>query len=74
MFMLMVGLAVLGIAILVAAPLVARIVMGRGRDPKGLTFVLWAVGAALLVAALLVRPASDETSAFPPPPDMVDRP
>ena len=72
MFMLMVGLVVLGVVLLVGGRWIARAVVGRDGDPVGLTRILWVLGALLLVAALIVRPHSDETAAFPPPPDVME--
>ena len=69
MFGLMIVLVVLGIALLVGAPVIARLVVGREGDPVGATRILQVVGAVLLVGALFLRPHSDETAAFPPPPD-----
>lgn len=67
--MITVALAVLGIALLLTAPLLGRlIVRGRG-DPLGITRVLQGVAVILLVAALFFRPYQSETAAFPPPPD-----
>lgn len=65
---LMIVLLVLGLALLFAAPWLARTVVRRG-DPVGLTRIIQAVAVVLLVVALLVAPRSPETSAFPPPPD-----
>ena len=66
---LMIGLAALGIARLLAAPLLARLVVGRGGDPGGATRIFQVVAVVLLVVALLIRPHQEETAAFPPPPD-----
>lgn len=66
---LMIALAVLGIALLVAAPLIARAVVGRDGDPTGLTRLIQGLAVVLLVVALVFRPHQSETAAFPPPPD-----
>lgn len=65
----MVVLAVAGIALLLGAPLIARVIAGRGNDPIALTRLLQAVAVVLLIAALLLRPSNPETSAVPGPPD-----
>lgn len=72
MFILMVGLVGLGLGLLIGGRLIARAVVGRDGDPMGLTRILWVLGALLLIAALIVRPHSDETAAFPPPPDVME--
>jgi hypothetical protein len=64
----MIASTVLGLALLVGAPLIARLATGRGRDPVGLTRILQAAGVVLLIGALLLRPSTLET-AVPPPPD-----
>lgn len=66
---IMIGLGVLGIALLLVAPLIARAMVGRDGDPTGTTRVLQGIAVVLLLAALLFRPHQDETAAFPPPPD-----
>lgn len=66
---LMLGLGVLGIALLLAAPFIARLIVGRNGDPAAATRILQLLAVVLLVAALLFRPHQDETAAFPPPPD-----
>lgn len=66
---LMMVLGVLGVALLLAAPLLARLVVGRDGDPGGATRIFQIIAVVLLIAALLFRPHQDETSAFPPPPD-----
>ncbi len=68
MFMLMLLLALAGIALLLTGPLLARW-MGRAEDAAGLGRIIQAVGIVLLLAALLVRPHNPENSAFPPPPE-----
>jgi hypothetical protein len=68
LFAVMVVLAVAGLALLVSAPFLARL-LTRGRDSVGLTRILLAVAVVLLLAALLLRPHNDETAAFKPPPD-----
>lgn len=65
------GLAVAGLALLLGAPLLARLGF-RHADPVALTRLLQAVAVVLLVGALLVRPHNPETAAFPPPPDAVE--
>jgi len=69
---LMLGLVGLGIVLFLAAPFVARAVGGRGSDPVGLTRILQVVAVVLMIGALLIRPHSDETAAFPPPPDLME--
>lgn len=66
MSMLMIGLILLGLVLLFAAPWLARL-MTRGRDPVALTRVLQAVGIIVLVVALLISPRSPQSTAFPPP-------
>ncbi len=69
MGMITIALAILGIVLLVTAPLLGRlIVRGRG-DPLGITRVLQGLAVILLLAALFFRPYQPETAAFPPPPD-----
>ena len=70
MFGLMIVLVAAGIALLVGAPVIARLVVGRDGDRVGLTRIIQVVAVVLLVAALFLRPHSDETAAFPPPPDL----
>lgn len=65
---LTIGLAVLGLVLLFAAPLLARLLM-RGGEPVALTRGIQLFAAALLVIALLVRPHNPDTAAFPPSPD-----
>lgn len=65
----MVVLAVAGIALLLSAPLIARVAVGRGNDPIALTRILQAAAVVLIIAALLLRPSNPETSAVPGPPD-----
>jgi hypothetical protein len=43
--------------------------VGREGDRVGLTRIIQVVAVVLLIAALFLRPHSDETAAFPPPPD-----
>ena len=69
MFGLMIVLVVAGIALLVGAPVIARLAVGGGGDRVGLTRIIQVVAVVLLIAALFLRPHSDETAAFPPPPD-----
>lgn len=66
MSMLMIGLILLGLVLLFAAPWLAR-AMTRGRDPVALTRVIQAAGIIVLVVALLISPRSPESTAFPPP-------
>jgi hypothetical protein len=67
-FALMLVLALAGIALFIAAPVVARLLV-RGADPVGATRIIQVVAVVLLIGALFLRPHSDETAAFPPPPD-----
>jgi hypothetical protein len=62
----------LGILLLFAAPVLARLVVGGAGDPVGLKRIFWVVAAILILGAVIVRPHSDETAAFPPAPDQVD--
>lgn len=55
----MVGLAFPGALLLFLGPALARMAR-RGRDARGLARILQAVGVALIVAALLVRPSRPE--------------
>ena len=68
MFALMLVLAVGGIALFIAAPFLARLLV-RGADPVGTTRIIQVVAVVLLIGALFLRPQNDETAAFPPPPD-----
>lgn len=67
---LMIGLAAFGVILLVTAPFLARLIVGREGDPIGMTRILQGVAVVLLLGALLFRPYQEETAAFPPPPDM----
>jgi hypothetical protein len=69
---MMILVAVGAIALLLAAPLIARAIVGPDGDPAGLTRIIQGVAVVLLVVALVFRPHSDETAAFPPPPDAVE--
>ena len=69
MLIAMLMLGGLGLLLLLGAPLVARLVVGAEGDPVGLKRILWVIAAALLLLALLARPHSDQTAAFPPSPD-----
>jgi amino acid transporter len=68
MTMMMIGLVVLALVLLFAAPALARLVI-RDRDPVALTRMIQVVAIILLVVALLVSPRSPESTAFPPPPE-----
>jgi hypothetical protein len=65
----MILLLAAGVSLLIGAPMIARIVAGRGSDPVGLTRVLQLVAVALLIAAIFARPYNPDTAAIPPPPD-----
>ena len=65
----MIALVAAGLALLVGAPFIARLVVGGRADRVGLTRIIQVVAVVLLVAALFFRPHSDETASFPPPPD-----
>jgi hypothetical protein len=69
---LMLLLGGVGLILLFAAPVLARLVVGRTGDPVGLKRIFWVVAAVLILAAVIVRPHSDSTAAFPPGPDQVD--
>lgn len=66
MTMVMIGMIVLGLLLLFAAPVLARLII-RDRDPVALTRMIQAFAIILLVVALLVSPRSPESTAFPPP-------
>ncbi|HEX5724065.1 MAG TPA: hypothetical protein VFX98_01295 [Longimicrobiaceae bacterium] len=55
MLLVMIALALAGAFLLFAGPFLARLLV-RGRDARGLGRVLQALGIALLLAALLLRP------------------
>ena len=61
-----------GIVLLFAAPVLARLAVGSAGDPVGLKRIFWVVAAILILGAVIVRPHDDETAAFPPGPDQVD--
>ena len=69
----MLVLAGLGIALLIGAPLVARLIMRGDKDPVALTRALQVLAIILLVSALFLRPSNPDTSAIPAPPDAVER-
>lgn len=69
---LMIGFAGVGLVLLIGAPALARLVVGREGDPGGLTRIFQGIAVILLLVALLVRPHQEETAAFPPPPDMTE--
>lgn len=66
---LMIGLGGLGVLLLLTAPFLARLIVGRDGDSAGYTRIFQVLAVVLLVAALLFRPHQNETAAFPPPPD-----
>jgi hypothetical protein len=71
MLMVRIALAGIGVVLLIAGPLLARLLVGRragGGDPVGLARVLQAFAVVLLVTALLLR-SGHKVSAFGPPPD-----
>lgn len=70
---MMLGLVGAGILLFFAAPLISRALV-RGGDPTGLARIIQVVAVILMVVALVFRPHSDETAAFPPPPDLMDEP
>jgi len=65
----MIALAAVGIVLFFSAPLLARVILGRPRDPVALTRLLQVIAFGLLLAALLSRPYNPETRAVPAPPD-----
>jgi hypothetical protein len=69
---LMLLLGGVGLLLLFGAPVLARMIVGRDGDPVGLKRIFWVVGAVLILLAVVVRPHSDATAVFPPPPDQVD--
>lgn len=72
MLTLMLGMAGMGLALLGGGAVLTRQRRRRGSDPVAVARVLQALGAALLVGALLVRPYNPDTAAFPPPPDQLE--
>ena len=72
MFVAMILLIVLGVLLLLTAPFLGRLLAGSGGDPVGITRIVLVVAAVLLLVALFIRPHSDETAAFPPPPDLIE--
>ncbi len=71
MLMVRIALAGIGVGLLLAGPLLARMVVGRrpgGGDPVGMARVLQALAVVLLVTALLLR-SGHKVSAFGPAPD-----
>lgn len=72
MFGLMLGLVGAGILLFFAAPAIARVLVGREGDPMGTARIIQVVAVILMLGALLIRPHSNETAAFPPPPDMME--
>jgi uncharacterized membrane protein YdcZ (DUF606 family) len=68
MLMVMIMLGTAGILLFCGGPLLARLVR-RGGDPAALARLLQIVGILLMIAALLVRPQSPATAAFPRTPD-----
>jgi uncharacterized membrane protein YtjA (UPF0391 family) len=68
-FGLMIGMIAAGLLLFLAAPLIARAVVGSAGDPVGITRILQVIGVLLMVVALVFRPHSPDTAAFPPPPD-----
>ena len=69
MFVLMTVLTVAGLALLLTAPWIARVVNRRGQDSVGLTRILQVIAVVLLIGALFARPRNLATTAVPPPPD-----
>lgn len=69
MLVAMVVLAIAGLALLITAPVLAKAVVGRERDPMAITRVLQILAVALLVGALFARPYNPETAAVPPSPN-----
>ena len=65
----MLVLAAAGIALLLAGPLIARVVIGSRRDPTPVGWILRGLGVILLFAALFVRPYDPSTAAVPPSPN-----
>ena len=72
MLLPMIVLTVIGVGLLLTAPLIARIAIGRDRDSVALTRILQVIAVACLVGALLTRPRNLETTAVPPPPDLIE--
>lgn len=64
---LMIALGLIGVILILGAPAIARVAGPRFGDPVPITRILQVVGIIFLLAAILLRPHSDETAAFPPP-------
>jgi hypothetical protein len=68
----MVVLAAAGVGLLFAAPLIARRIVGPGRDSLGARRILQIIAGVLLIGALFARPYNPDTSAIPPSPNTGD--
>jgi hypothetical protein len=69
---MMIVLAIAGFGLLIVAPLIARLILGRNRDSVALVRMIQVAAIAMLIAALIVSPYNRETTATPPPPDAED--
>lgn len=67
MLALMLWMTLLGLALLWTGALLCAAPRSGGSDPVPIARMLQALGVALLIGALLVRPHNPETAAFPPP-------
>jgi predicted transporter len=68
-FILMIALATAGAALLIIAPLLARLITGPQADATGATRLLRGLGVVLLIGALIARPYNPSTAAIPPSPN-----
>ena len=64
---LMIALGTIGIVLILGAPALVRLTNQRFGDAVPLTRMIQVVGIVFLLLAILLRPHSDETAAFPPP-------
>jgi hypothetical protein len=69
MLLPMIVLAVAGVGLLLAAPVIAQLIVGRDRDSLGARRILQIIAGVLLIGALFARPYNPDTSAVPPSPN-----